>query len=162
MAKTFPCAAVFPLFTYDPETGLIFSKFGRRIGTVDFEGYVRVAFKFEGKQIKFRAHHLAFLAMQGAWPTLDIDHINGDRQDNRWSNLREVDRTTNSENRRNATRGATSDLLGVSFAKDTGRWAAQIQVKGKNKNLGRRFSTAEAAHEAYLRAKRQLHAGCTI
>lgn len=162
MAKTFPCAAVLPRFTYDPGTGFIFSKFGRRIGTVDFEGYIRVAFKFEGKQIRFRAHHLAFLAMQGVWPALDVDHINGDRQDNRWSNLREVDRTTNAENKRSAKRGATSGLLGVSFAKDTGRWAAQIQVKGKNKNLGRRFSTPEAAHEAYLQAKRQLHVGCTI
>lgn len=162
MAKTFPCAAVLPRFTYDPETGLIFSEFGRRVGTVDTDGYIRVAFKFSSKQVRFRAHHLAFLAMQGAWPSLDVDHINGNRQDNRWANLREADRTTNAENKRHANRGSTSNLLGVSFAKDTGRWAAQIQVKGKNKNLGRRFPTPEAAHEAYLQAKRQFHAGCTI
>lgn len=162
MAKNFPCAAVLPRFTYCPDTGLIFSAFGRRVGTDDGEGYIRVAFKFNGKQIRFRAHHLAWLFMHGKWPELDIDHINGDRSDNRWANLREADRATNAENRREAKAGSKSGLLGVSFAKDTGRWAAQIQVAGKNKNLGRRFSSPEAAHAAYLQAKRQLHAGCTI
>ena len=162
MAKTFPAAAVLPRFTYDPATGFIFSRLGRRVGARDEEGYVRVAFKFSGKLVKFRAHRLAWLAMRGEWPLLDIDHINGDRQDNRWQNLREASRATNAENQRKAKRGTISGLLGVSFAKDTGRWAAQIQVQGKNKNLGRRFPTAEAAHAAYLQAKRQLHAGCTI
>lgn len=149
-------------FTYNPETGEIFSKHGRKVGTPDFEGYIRVSFFVSRKSKRFRAHRLAWLAMTGEWPSADIDHINGVRHDNRWANLRLVDRATNNENQRRATRqNKTSGLLGVSYSAPHKKWVAQIQVKGRNRNLGR-FASADEAHAAYLDAKRSLHSGCTI
>ncbi|MBT9492865.1 MAG: HNH endonuclease [Paucibacter sp.] len=161
MADTTTIEHIRSLFTYDQLTGLIRSRFGRVVGTRDFEGYVRVSL-VHSSTLRFRAHRLAVLAVLGRWPELDVDHINGIRHDNRWCNLREVSRSTNSQNQRRATgNNKTSGLLGVSYDKDRRRWFAQIQTKGKTFNLGR-FDSPESAHEAYLNAKRQLHAGCTI
>lgn len=148
------------LFSYDPQTGSITSRHGRVVGSVDSEGYIRIRLKKGGRH--FRAHRLAFVAMLGRWPEGDVDHLNGTRHDNRWLNLREVDRKTNSQNQRQATaQNSTSGMLGVSWDSRRRRWVAQIEVDGKGRNLGR-FATAEEAHRAYIAAKRQLHAGCTI
>lgn len=152
---------ILSLFIYNPDTGAITSRAGRVIGSKDNDGYLRVTLQKKPK-LAFRSHRLAWLAMRGEWPSSAIDHINGCRTDNRWINLRDAFGSLNMENRRGPNKGSTSGYLGVSFAKETGRWAAQIQTKGKNKNLGRRFTTPEQAHQAYLIAKRQLHAGCTI
>lgn len=154
-------AHVISLFNYDPETGEIFSRRGRPIGSTDSEGYMRATLQ-KKPRLRFRSHRLAWLFMRGEWPADDIDHINGNRGDNRWVNLRCVSRATNAQNRRSPNRENTSGYLGVSFSKESGKWAAQIQAHGKSKNLGRRFATPEIAYEAYLAAKRQLHAGCTI
>lgn len=150
-------------FTYDQETGAIYSANGRLVGSKDTEGYIRVYSRDAvGRRKMLRAHRLAWLLSYGKWPTGDIDHISGIRDDNRLLNLRDVDRQTNAENQRKSTaQNKTTGLLGVSFAKDKKKWLAQIQICGKNKNLGR-FDSIEAAHSAYLQAKRQLHTGCTI
>jgi hypothetical protein len=151
-----------PLFRYEPDTGLIRSPEGRQLGTVDFEGYVRVLLKVGPAWCRYRAHRLAFVAMTGQWPAGDVDHIDGRRAHNTWHNLRDVDRATNAQNQRCATRSNhTSGVLGVSWDRRKGRWLAQIQVHGRNCNLGR-FLTVAEAQAAYLFAKRRLHAGCTI
>ena len=149
------------LLRYDPHTG-IFTWAKRRIGTrfgVEagcFKDGYRVI-RINGKLV--RAHRLAFLYMTGSWPKHHIDHINGDRSDNRWINLREVDFQTNNENQRKAKSNSKSGILGV--MRHQGRWMAQIQVDGKSKYIGM-YGTPEEAHEAYLKAKRELHQGCTI
>lgn len=108
-----------------------------------------------------RAHRLAWLYVYGKWPTGDIDHINGERSDNRIENLRDVTRAINIQNRRKASAGSKSGLLGV-VARTRGKpWGASIRVDGKNKYLGT-WDTKEQAHEAYLIAKRKYHPGCTI
>ena len=101
------------------------------------------------------------LWITGAWPEHDVDHINGVRNDNRWSNLREVTRTVNIQNQRIAQTRNVAGLLGVSFEKARNKYKAGIVAGGKYHNLGR-FNTAEEAHAAYLKAKRELHEGCTI
>lgn len=102
-------------------------------------------------------HRLVWLFAHGAWPVGDIDHINGNGQDNRPVNLRDVPRKTNSENQR---LGRNGRLMGTTQL-PTGRWAAFIGHNYKNFNLGH-FDTEAEAHQAYLQAKRQLHSGCTI
>jgi len=66
----------------------------------------------------------------------DMDHINGDRRDNRLSNLRVV---TNSENRKNSKLQVnnTSGVPGVAWDKGRGKWAAYIKVNSKRVALGR-------------------------
>jgi hypothetical protein len=97
--------------------------------------------------------------MTGRWPNGVVDHINGDTSDNQWSNLRDVTHSVNCQNQRRAKRSNASGLLGVSFF--DGKPRASISVDGRPIHLGT-FDTPEAAHQAYVEAKRKLHAGCTI
>ncbi len=82
-----------------------------------------------------RAHRLAWLYMTGSWPTMEIDHINGNGLDNSWSNLREVDRQTNCRNMRLHSHN-TSGVAGVSWRKQKSKWRSYIVVNNKQLNLG--------------------------
>ena len=64
-----------------------------------------------------------------------FDHINGDKTDNRLANLRDVTRL---ENARNMPRpkNNTSGVLGVSWSKSHGKWAARIKVEGRKLSAG--------------------------
>jgi hypothetical protein len=144
---------------YDPSTGdLRWTVAGRGInkgaiaGSVTRAGYrqVRVGFKV------YRAHRLAWFLVHGKWPDGEIDHINGDRADNRLANLRVVDRAGNSQNRRKAHRDSSHGLLGAAWNRQHKRWQAKIMANGKRHHLGY-FDTAEAAHAAHMAAKQRLH-----
>lgn len=111
--------------------------------------------------VNYQTHRLVWFIATGEWPTGEIDHRNGIEDDNRLDNLRDVPIATNRQNVREATRRkARGRLLGAHFTKG-GRWAAAICVNRRQIHLGR-FDTEEAAHAAYVAAKRQLHPGCTI
>ncbi len=78
---------------------------------------------------------------------MTIDHINGDRLDNRRDNLRVVTRAENNRNRHNVA-GAWQD-------KRDGRWDSSITIKGTKYNLGR-FATKQEAMAAYAAAKQRM------
>lgn len=139
------------LFSYDPETGVIYRRGGVGSPKPDPTGYVR--FKVRGRM--YLGHRLAWLWMTGAWPSAQIDHRNGVRDDNRWSNLREATNAENHQNWRRCTRN-TSGYTGVSFCKCNNNWRAVIRVKRVIHRLGR-FATPELAYAAYLEAKANLH-----
>ena len=84
---------------------------------------------------RYRAHRLAFLYMTGYFP-VETDHIHGVRDDNRWSEIRDVTRAENQKNLSLPTTN-TSGQIGISWSKDRGRWEAYIHVNGKRKSLGR-------------------------
>jgi hypothetical protein len=110
----------------------------------------------------YKAHRVAWLLMTGAWPTLEIDHINQNPSDNCWRNLRQVSRVANQQNQRYAqTSNKSTGLLGAYADPATGRFRASIRHEGKSLYLGQ-FNTAQRAHEAYVEAKRRLHEGCTL
>jgi hypothetical protein len=110
----------------------------------------------------YRASHLAWFYVTGTWPMGIVDHKDGDHTNQAWLNLRDTDSQINAQNRRQAsTANKSSGLLGVSQDSDSGRWRARIWVDGKNRSVGT-FSTRDEAHQAYLKAKRSLHPGCTI
>lgn len=106
-----------------------------------------------------RSHRLAWLYVHGKWPEHHIDHINGNPADNRIANLRDVPRSTNQQNQRIAHRRSSTGLLGASSHGK--HFTARIQAGGEQIRLGR-FSTAEEAHAAYIKAKRELHKGNTL
>lgn len=110
---------------------------------------------------KYLAHRVAWLIARGTNAELPIDHINGNRSDNRIANLRLDESGINAQNIRKPKKQNTSGFLGVTFCRHTGRWLAQICVNRKHKNLGR-FDTPEQAYAAYLDAKRLMHDGCTL
>jgi hypothetical protein len=97
--------------------------------------------------------HRAILEAQ---PGQDVDHVNGDRLDNRRCNLRLCTRSQNNRNMR-TPRHNTSGYKGVS--KDTSRpnnpWYATIRENGRNKFLGR-YQTPEEAARAYDAAARRI------
>jgi hypothetical protein len=156
------------LLNYDPATGQFTriahherDKRNRGIGAVVGSnhglGYVEIGVNGG----RFLAHRLAVLYVTGQWPTLQVDHVNGQRSDNRWANLRQVDNTTNIENRHRPNKNNRSGWLGCYREKRSGKWVAQITVMRKIIRLGL-HSTPEAASSAYLEAKRRLHKGCTL
>lgn len=121
------------------------------------DGYI--TFQVEG--FTHQAHRLAWLYVRGEWPKQQIDHINGVRADNRIENLRDVSSRTNAQNLRRAHSKNKLGVMGVRKGVTPGRWEASIVVDGRRKWLGT-FPTPEAAHAAYIEAKRTFHEGCTI
>lgn len=99
------------------------------------------------------AHRAAWAISYGEWPKGDIDHINGDRADNRIANLRDVSRQ---ENMRNAKRNRAnrSGVVGVTWCRAARKWQAQIGISGKCKYLGI-FSSRDDAVAARRAAERQ-------
>ncbi len=94
---------------------------------------------------KYLAHRAAFLHMTGEWPTNHIDHINGNRTDNCWSNLRQVSRVENQKNQKKY-KNNTSGVMGV-YPHCGGRWTARISHQGQEIYLGifENFEDAVAA-----------------
>lgn len=130
---------------------------GRIAGSTDVHGYREIGVDNRA----FKAHRLAWLWVTGDWPCGDIDHLDGNRLNNQFSNLRDVARRVNCENRRSVRSDSGTGLLGVHFHKASQLFHACIKAQGTKHSLGY-FKTAEAAHAAYVNAKRQLHEGCTI
>lgn len=130
---------------------------GKAAGGVNTESYIVIGI---GKT-QHKAHRLAWLYVHGNFPEGEIDHINGLRGDNRISNLRDVPQRTNAQNIRSARCNNKLGILGVHFDKYRNKFAARLNVGGKVKNVGR-FDTPEAAHAAYVKAKREIHEGCTL
>jgi len=100
----------------------------------------------------YMAHRLAFLVQTGEWPN-EIDHIDGDGLNNKWSNLREVSRSGNCKNRKRRTDN-TSGYTGISWHKVTEKWQAGISVNGERKYLGL-YENLDDAVEARKRAERE-------
>lgn len=146
---------------YDPETGVFTWKMRKctvknKVGVKQKAGYIVIRVN----TICYYAHRLAWLYMTGEWPSDQIDHINSNRADNRWINLREADHTINAQNLKRARADNKVGLLGVVQIPNK-KFRARIWIQAKEKHLGY-FHTPEEAHAAYLTAKRKYHEGCTI
>jgi hypothetical protein len=146
------------LFDYDPETGVFTARvarhsvrIGAKAGCVAPDGYIQIS--VYGK--KYKAHRLAWFYMYGCWPS-EIDHINLDKIDNRFSNLREATNAQQNSNRP-AQRNNACGKKGVHFAKHASKWRAQIMKDKRFIHIGY-FDSIEAAHRAYAAAAR-IHFG---
>ena len=150
------------ILSYDPETG-VFTwlakpspyaskiKVGNRAGCQDGERYRVIAID----QVTYGEHRLAWFYVNGIWPSGQIDHINGDKSDNRIANLRDASPGENQRNR-GAMKSNTTGFKGVTYEPRRGKFKAAITHEGKQKNLGR-FDTAYEAHKAYCEAANRLH-----
>lgn len=103
----------------------------------------------------YQAHRVIWALVYGEWPATDIDHINGDKSDNRLVNLRKATRPENMRNR-GKTASNTSGFKGVTWAASLGCWKAQIKANYRSHHLGY-FADPKDAHQAYLTAAARLH-----
>ena len=140
-------------FSYDPETGIVTrnkrttnrNRAGDEVGWLNpGDGYLR--FELNGKVIK--NHRLAWKLMTGIEPPQEIDHINRDKADNRWTNLRKASYAQNQANR---TRRKHTHLPGARQTV-TGLWYATAS----GKHLGMASSEQEA-HDVYVKWHREQY-----
>ena len=159
--KTFCVHRMRELLDYDPETGLAFWRpNARRVGGSHLNGMPaghlsRRGYKIlhmDGVLLQF--HRAAWAYVHGEWPQLQIDHINGDKSDNRIANLRLA---TFSQNNRNSKpkKDNRSGIKGLHYRADRGVWRAVIQENGKLTHLGH-FSKVEDAKAAYETAAERI------
>lgn len=114
------------IFTYDRETGVL-TRIGKGpAGTLFSTGHLQVF--ADGSCIG--VHRIAWALVTGEYPTLEIDHINGDGTDNRWCNLRLATSSQNNQNRRISTRNK-SGVKGVFRVKNGKPWRVAIRANGK-------------------------------
>lgn len=144
------------LFKYDPETGTLTWKIDKVpvkeddvAGSVNGRGY---------RYVKIRPHsyrvcRIVWYLMTGEWPVGVIDHINGNKSDDRWVNLRECSQRQNMWNQKIHSHN-TSGVPGVSFHKRNNSWRAYIISDGKQIHLGY-FLEFEQAIKARKKAENQ-------
>ena len=134
------------LLTYDPKTGVFAWKVSRgsrgRAGSVAgcTNGHGYWVIRIDG--VQYLVHRLAWKMMVGSDPTDTIDHINNQRDDNRFVNLREA---TPSQQMQNKTAHGSSKYLGVHWGNHAKKWVAMIRADGKQRNLGYFACEIEAA-----------------
>lgn len=151
------------IFEYSPTTGLFRWRVqkGRRgtlggvVGSAQGDGYLSV--QVDGR--KYLLHRLAWLYVTGEMPPKLIDHRDGNRANNIFTNLRPADRSINSQNIKGCRSDNLCGLLGAS--RNGNGWKAAINLRGVRYYLGT-FPTPEEAHAAYIAAKRKLHPANTL
>jgi|SRR5580692_11264609 hypothetical protein len=141
------------LLDYDPETGVFkwrisygYKRSGAIAGCFNFQGYWRIS--VDGQ--RYQAHRLVWLYVHGKFPDKELDHVSGQRSDNRLINLREATRAENCRNRKIGIDNK-SGFKGVSWHKKTKKWAAHAQKR----YLGV-YPTKEEASAAYEAASTRL------
>lgn len=160
------CARAAELLCYDPNSGHLTWKergraeftrdrlwrtwnkrwAGRRVGSVSVNGYRH--FSIDGHHLNI--HRVIWLMMTGEYPAYDVDHINGERDDNRWENLRAASRSDNAKNcKRRADN--VSGVTGVFWDRSRQLWTSTIRSDGKDHHLGR-FVDFEVACAARIAA----------
>jgi len=132
-------------YTYNKDTGIFTTRSsGVYWREPNEHGYITLSVKLNGKAKGFLAHRAAWLIETGELPEV-VDHINGDRKDNRISNLRAATVQQNVANRSHKPK-SSSGYFGVT--KKRKKWEAKIKHKGKDKYLGV-YDTPEDAAKAY-------------
>jgi len=132
------------VLTYNPDTGEFF-RLKKRTNSKGLCGFHNNQRKLRiriNKKLYF-AHRLAWLYMIGDWPQNEIDHIDGNSRNNKWSNLRSVDRVENMKNQKTHNTN-TSGHRGVYRLPKSNQWQVSITNAGKRINLGS-FSSFELA-----------------
>jgi hypothetical protein len=137
------------LFKYDPETGEFTklvttgnSKAGLSSGHLASDGYLILCFKRK----RFLAHRLAWLMYYGTEPKQVIDHIDGNRLNNKIQNLRDV---SNSENLINNKRNRNGGLRNTHYCNSRKKWVARICFQDRDVTIGR-YNTEEEAFKNVL------------
>lgn len=124
-------------------------------GSLRKDGYLGVSLL--NKQ--YLVHRIIWLLHYKEWPKDEVDHIDGNRTNNKIENLRISNRFDNNRNRHGPSKSNKLGVLGVYSHKH--KYIATIRVNSKSIYLGL-FSTLEEAQAAYLNKKREVHSSNTL
>jgi hypothetical protein len=124
---------------------------GKSAGSFDNYGYLKVGLNYK----KQKVHRIVWKLITGIEPDNQIDHINGNKSDNRKENLREANHSENGMNTGKKSNN-TSGFKGVYWNKKQKKWLAKIEYGYHQKALGS-FETPEEAHNAYCLAAKEYH-----
>ena len=146
--------------TYIPEAGVFIwkkvgsnrVKVGSPAGCRTKNGYWHIGVK--GKWAY--AHRLAWLYVHGEWPDSLIDHIDGNRSNNRIGNLRKTDMAGNAINGKVRSTNK-SGHQGVSWDKEKGKWVVMVSPEKYKRKLVGRFDRLEDAIKASEAARKELY-----
>ena len=143
------------IWGYNPETGDLTWEItknrqlkGSKAGIVSIYGYLTVHYKK-----RYRKNRLVWLIVTGSWPVGQIDHINGDRTDDRFSNLRECSQNQNMWNRR----VHKNNKLGIKGVHKNGNGYIAYIMQFRHRIYLGYFKTVNEAKNAYDEAAKKFH-----
>lgn len=135
------------LFIYDPETGVLSWRHGGKEAGGIQGGYYRLTLN----GVHYLAHRVIWKIVNGSDP-IQIDHVDGNRTNNRIENLRDVSHQVNAKNRK-LYENNKSGVHGVSFHNRDDVWQVRIGVgRGKELHLGN-FKTWDEAISVRIAAQ---------
>ncbi len=143
------------LFTYDELSGAVLRQADQYAGYVNNIGYRQIC---TGGRI-YSAHRVAWMLIHGEEPDGEVDHINGNRSDNRIQNLRLVTSAEQNRNRRLGSRNK-SGIKGVCWESARRKWRATVG-SWPNLTLVGRFDDLHEAQVAVMAARERLHGAFT-
>ena len=146
------------VLAYNPDTGLITYtqnvgfkiKKGHVCNYVTRDGYISIGRLFNGRKMKHQAHRVAWALHTNEAPPACLDHVNRDRLDNRWCNLRPATRAQNILNGK-TRRDNSSGMRGVTYMKNCKRWCGRVQLHGV---VQRAYFVTQNEAIAWVRSKR--------
>ncbi len=125
----------------------MWSHTGKLINKIDKKGYIKCSFLFFGKVDRVFAHQFIYYMVTGIIP-IEIDHLDHNPSNNKFSNLENGTRSENQQNRK--------ETKGYCWHKRDKKWRASIRIDGKVIYIGN-FNTEEEARQAYLNGKAIYH-----
>jgi hypothetical protein len=123
---------------------------GKKAGSIHLDGYVYIQLE----KIKYKEHRLVFLLFNDFLPKF-IDHINGNKSDNRIENLREANHSENMMNTKIRITNKTG-IKGVNWHKASNKWTVQLMVNQKKKYFGI-YDDIELAELVAIEARNKYH-----
>ena len=134
-----PAQTLRNLFDYNPKTGVLTNRVtrGYRASAGDEAGTKTTRRPGPTYRVvsisrrKVRVHRVIWKLQTGQWPDGEIDHIDGDGLNNRWTNLRVTGRSVNCANKAHNRRDNTSRAVGVSFHAKSRKWRAKLEFQGQ-------------------------------
>ena len=143
------------LFEY--KNGILYSKVdryktaikkGNVVGSISNQGYLRTCINYKS----YKLHRLIFMMFYGYMP-VEIDHVNGNKTDNRIENLREVSHSQNEWNKSKTVRNTTG-IKNITF--ENGKWRVRVGANNKTINVGI-FDNLELAELVAQEARSKYH-----
>jgi hypothetical protein len=142
-------------YHYDTVTGFFYRKYKNRIETIP-AGYCSTDYRrLSVDAVRYQAHHLAILYVTGSFPDpdKDVDHIDQNKDNNAFTNLRQVSKSLNCMNRKSKN----GEMRGVRRSRNKREgWEARLRIGSKLHQIGT-FDTQEEAKAAWLKFARDHH-----